>query len=481
MNFALATSTPNKDSSVVTATPQPSRGPLNLPRFLSFIQRSPDSSVPSEIQATDLPMPSYDTETNKALKSSKHAATKKAKTTMSANDEDVNDRDDPLNTTPRQSCASKKKNKKTKTQSASIADVKSAGYALPSEISYAIPSHSSRMTQVKGGEHTASMKTMASGSVRVTTKLWHPAKSNAKKIGIPKFLLGLLSLRASIVGAHIVPREDTSPSITTAPIPTTLVPFVLTAKAAALTCSAGQERCGDNLCFDKQSQVCCPGEAIVCSSGTQCAFSNLGDGTMIYTCAPADARNGTDPRIYTGSMVTVRPTATGNATLPNPTGNGGARLGVPGVFKHIALLGNVVRAVAFPSELFGECCTGICCKPGESCARSSEGPKCWPGAEAKVAEADIADKEVHTSEVAPVHDIRSEERSADEVDTQDVKNKKGGGGHGSGGGRGGGRGGSRPIGGGQGGHKSVASDRLTFAALHVLEAAGLAFLIHRWF
>ncbi|KAH4002629.1 hypothetical protein HBI56_059390 [Parastagonospora nodorum] len=478
MNSALATHSPTKDSFMATATPEPIRALPNFARSFSFIQRSPDLCVPSETQATDSPMPSYGKETSKPRKSSKHAATKKPNTTLSANDRDVHDRDDPLTTTSKHKTASKKMNKKTRTQTASIADVKSAGYALPSEMSYAIPSYSSRMTQMKGGDHTASMTTMAAAPILVTTKLWHPAKSNAKKIGIPKLLLGLLSLRASIVDAHNVPREDTSQSITTALIPTTLVPFVLPAKAAALTCSAGQERCSDNLCFDKKSQVCCPGEAIVCTSGTQCAFSKLGDGTMIYTCAPADARNGTDPRIYTGSMVTVRPTATGNATLPKPTGNGEARLGVPGVFKHIALLGNVVRAVAFPSEVFGECCIGICCKPGESCARSSEGPKCWPGAEAKVAEADIADKEVHTSKVAPVNDIaRSEARSADEVDTQDVKNKKGGGGHGSGGG--GGRGGSRPVGGG--GHKSSAGDRLTFAALHVLWAAGLAFLMHRWF
>jgi uncharacterized membrane protein YgcG len=420
-------------------------------------------------------MSSYGTETSKRRKSSKHAATKKPKATLSVNDRDMNDSDDPLTTNPRHKTASKKNNETT-TQTASIADVKSAGYALPSQISYAIPSHSSRMTQVKGGEHTASMTSMASGPVRVTTKLWHPAKSSAKKIGIPKLLLGLFSLGASIVGAHIAPREDALPSITTAPIPTTLVPFVLPAKAAALTCPAGQQSCGDNLCFDEKSQVCCPGGAIVCSSGTQCAFSNLGDGTMIYTCAPADARNGTDPRIYTGSMVTVRPTGTGNATSPKPTGNGGAGIGVPSVIKYIVLLGNVVRAVAFPSEVFGDCCMGICCKPGESCARSSEGPRCWPGAEAEAAEADVTDKEVHTSVLVPVHDIVvSEARSADAVDAQDVENKKGGGGHGSGGGRGG----SRPVGGG--GHKSGAGGRLTFAALHVLGAAGLAFLIHRWF
>lgn len=389
-------------------------------------------------------MPSYGTKTGKLRKSSKHAATKKAKTTQSAADGDVNDRDDSVTTTSKHKTASKKKNKKTTTQTANIADVRTSAYALPSGVSYAIPSHNSLMTQAKGGEHTASMTTVASSPARVTTKLWHPAKSNAQKIGIPKLLLNLLSLRATILGAHIVPRADASPNITTAPIPTTLVPFVLPAKAAALTCPAGQERCGDNLCFDKKSQACCPGEAIVCSDGRQCAYGESNDGTKIYTCAPADAKNGTDPRIYTGSMVTVRPTATGNATLPSPTGNGEARLGVPGVFKHIVVLGNAVRAVAFPSEVFGECCMGICCKPGESCARSSEGPKCWPGTEAKVAEADIADKDVQTSKAVRVHNVaRSEARSSDAVDAQDVENKAGGGG------RGGGR---------AGGHKSGAGD-----------------------
>jgi len=122
---------------------------------------------------------------------------------------------------------------------------------------------------------------------------------------------------------------------------------------------------------------------------------------------------------------------------------------------------------------------GICCKPGESCARSSEGPKCWPGTEAKVSEADVSDKEVHTSKVVGVHEIvRSEADSADADNAQGVEIKKGGvgGGHGAGGGHGGSR-----AGGGGGAHKSGAGDRLTFAALHVLGAAGLAFLIDRWF
>jgi hypothetical protein len=122
----------------------------------------------------------------------------------------------------------------------------------------------------------------------------------------------------------------------------------------------------------------------------------------LYACAPQDVTNGTDPRIHT-SMVTGRlsviatGTASRNATLPVPMGNSGNRLGVATVFQHITLLGKAVHAIALPSGATGECCSGICCKAGESCARSSTGPKCWPGAGAKIAQAESPGNEVHTN------------------------------------------------------------------------------------
>jgi hypothetical protein len=81
-----------------------------------------------------------------------------------------------------------------------------------------------------------------------------------------------------------------------------------------------------------------------------------------------------------------------------PTANSGNRLSALRVFQYMILLCKTVHDVALPSEVTGECCSGICCKLGESCARSLTGPRCWPGVGATVAEADMSGNEVHTNE-----------------------------------------------------------------------------------
>jgi hypothetical protein len=237
-------------------------------------------------------------------------------------------------------------------------------------------------------------RTVPMGGVQMT-RLWQPTKNNARRVGVPGLLMGMVALRG-VAAANIVPRAE--PSITSLSTSNPTVPFNVHLTSmfgpppqfgGLRQCPDSQERCGHALCYDPKTQWCCPSKMNVCTKGDQCGEGNSGDVT-----------NGTDPRICTTNVmtaseapITMVTTTTGSAdsskttkentlmpTTVMPVGSFGHRLGVPSVVRNLAMLCSSVRAIAFPAPSQDECYGAFCCNPGEVCARGSNGPKCWPDA-----------------------------------------------------------------------------------------------------
>jgi hypothetical protein len=261
----------------------------------------------------------------------------------------------------------------------------------------------------------------------VISMLWQPPKSNsARRLGVPKLLLGLLSLRAVVAGnlERVEPAMTFAAGSALVATPTVSPDHSLPPSTETLTCPQGQDGCGRGICYDPKALWCCPDKLNVCQKSEVCAKANTGHGDWVYGCGPSDVTNG-DPRMHTTSVYTsnadVRATttgipttlstATGEASTSNlkstpttgafsyPTKSGGSRLNVPSILPKIVLLVRSARAAAFASPLRPECCGDICCNLDEVCARSSTGPKCWPKAGQPVARSEPEEEDTISREI----------------------------------------------------------------------------------
>ncbi|KAH8724841.1 hypothetical protein GQ44DRAFT_727350 [Phaeosphaeriaceae sp. PMI808] len=258
------------------------------------------------------------------------------------------------------------------------------------------------------------------GSMSINTaaplKLWFPSASS--KIRPSKLFIALLSLIAVAV-AHILPQPGStiansmSYTITTSATPSVTPSFNLRPSyifspppnsGIPLECPDDLERCGQVVCYNYTTQICCPGKQNICEKGETCASAQRSDGEMVYGCAPAGVTDGLDPRIRTSvssesqnlttsasksastsvtqtatnSTVGGATSATTTASPSKPTKNGGMRFAVPWPLQYAYFFMNGVRAFPYPSQNYRDCCGDLCCGDGEVCARSSTGAKCWP-------------------------------------------------------------------------------------------------------
>lgn len=193
----------------------------------------------------------------------------------------------------------------------------------------------------------------------------------------------------------------------------------------------------------------------------------------------------TDTAVSSGSTATTASASASASATAAPTKGAGRRLGAP---SFVGLLVRGAKGAGFPRPVRGECCGDICCKPGEVCARGTEGAKCWPQAKRRDEKmVDEQDSKPATEEFEILGEITSKE--IEDANDEDLlyDDTKGGGGHGGeglgsgGGGRGSGSrksDGAAPGGGGApGGGKKDDKKKKNSAARPTLPTTLLIFLL----
>jgi hypothetical protein len=316
------------------------------------------------------------------------------------------------------------------------AGVKTSSQAIPADLGDSAGESAWITMKTK----STSMSGTPTSSTPVVSMLWQPPNTNiGRRLGVPKLFVGLLSLFA-VVAASLERVEPPAVIFAVASVPvatlTTSSDRSPPPSTISLNCPQGQDQCGHSICYDPKTQWCCPDNLNVCQYSEVCAKAETGHGEAIYGCGPPDARNGTNSRIHTTSVHNlsedVRTTTTvistnlstaivealtssstsTTASVSQPTGSGGTRLGIPSIMQSMVLLVRSAQAAAFASPVRPECCGDICCNLDEICTRSSTGPKCWPKAEQRAARSksygeagtasmEIALRQTQQNEVAP--------------------------------------------------------------------------------